>query len=253
MRESRDRYHRQRPTVSQDRNASRTRGEWRTLREASDITGIPVGTLRKWCRRETVESYLESDGDLTLRMVEMGSVRARAETSGREEVAGRQTPDARRDDVATSYEMRAASPESETVPEPATMIVPVDAWNKMLNQLGNLHEAGQQLAEARERAAKAETEATFLRERLAEMREVAGRQSPVAGQEEETVSHDEVTDHASSPLPRGGGGASIRPDGRSGAEGAPAGADPAETESTEQPGTMSFWRYVARGWRDRQR
>jgi hypothetical protein len=50
------------------------------------------------------------------------------------------------------------------------MIVPIDAWNRMLVQLGNLHEAGQQLAEARERAAKAETEARFLRERLSEMR-----------------------------------------------------------------------------------
>ena len=47
----------------------------------------------------------------------------------------------------------------------------IDAWNKMLNQLGNLHEAGQQLAEARERAAKAETEVRFLRERLAELRQ----------------------------------------------------------------------------------
>ncbi len=51
------------------------------------------------------------------------------------------------------------------------MIVPVDAWNKMLAQLGNLHEAGQQLADARERAAKAETEAEFLRRRLAELRD----------------------------------------------------------------------------------
>jgi uncharacterized coiled-coil protein SlyX len=53
------------------------------------------------------------------------------------------------------------------------MIVPIDAWNKMITQLGNLHEAGQQLAEARERAGKAETEARFLRERLAELREQA--------------------------------------------------------------------------------
>jgi hypothetical protein len=50
------------------------------------------------------------------------------------------------------------------------MLVPIEAWDKILHQLGNLHEAGQQLAEARERAARAETEATFLRERLAEMR-----------------------------------------------------------------------------------
>ena len=51
-----------------------------------------------------------------------------------------------------------------------TMIVPIAAWDRMLMQLGNLHEAGQQLADARERAAKAETEALFLRERLAELR-----------------------------------------------------------------------------------
>ncbi len=51
------------------------------------------------------------------------------------------------------------------------LLVPRDAFDKILSQLGNLHDAGQQLAEARERAAKAETEVTFLRERLAEMRE----------------------------------------------------------------------------------
>jgi hypothetical protein len=59
------------------------------------------------------------------------------------------------------------------------MIVPVDAWNKMLNQLGNLHEAGQQLATAKERAAKAETEALFLRERLAELRKAATPPRPI--------------------------------------------------------------------------
>ena len=48
--------------------------------------------------------------------------------------------------------------------------MPVDEWSRILSQLGNLHEAGQQLAEARERAAKAETESTFLRERLRDVR-----------------------------------------------------------------------------------
>jgi hypothetical protein len=50
------------------------------------------------------------------------------------------------------------------------MLIPIAAWDKMLMQLGNLHEAGQQLAEARERAGKAETEALFLRERLGDLR-----------------------------------------------------------------------------------
>jgi hypothetical protein len=51
------------------------------------------------------------------------------------------------------------------------VLVPVDEWARILSQLGNLHQAGQQLAEARERAAKAETESIFLRERLRESRD----------------------------------------------------------------------------------
>ena len=50
------------------------------------------------------------------------------------------------------------------------MLVPLDTWTRILEQIGNVHEAGQQLAAATERAAKAETEAAFLRERLAELR-----------------------------------------------------------------------------------
>lgn len=54
--------------------------------------------------------------------------------------------------------------------ETDAVLVPIDEWSRILRQLGNLHEAGQQLAEARERAAKAETESSFLRERLRETR-----------------------------------------------------------------------------------
>ena len=51
------------------------------------------------------------------------------------------------------------------------LIVPLEAWQTVLNQLGNLHEASQQMAEARERAAKAESEADFLREKLKNTRQ----------------------------------------------------------------------------------
>jgi hypothetical protein len=47
--------------------------------------------------------------------------------------------------------------------------IPKASWDKMLDQLGNLHEAGQQLADARERAAKAETQVEFLRERVSDL------------------------------------------------------------------------------------
>jgi len=55
--------------------------------------------------------------------------------------------------------------------EEGSLLVPLDAWNTVLNQLGNLHEASQQMAEARERAAKAELEADFLREKLKNTRQ----------------------------------------------------------------------------------
>ncbi len=52
-----------------------------------------------------------------------------------------------------------------------SLLVPLDAWNTVLNQLGNLHEANQMMAEARERAAKAEAESEFLREKLKTIRQ----------------------------------------------------------------------------------
>ncbi|MDA8923090.1 hypothetical protein N9I52_03535 [Acidimicrobiia bacterium] len=57
------------------------------------------------------------------------------------------------------------------VSDETNLIVPLEAWQTVLNQLGNLHEANQLMAEARERAAKAEAEAEFLREKLKNTRE----------------------------------------------------------------------------------
>ena len=60
--------------------------------------------------------------------------------------------------------------ENETEEE-ENMLVPISAWKKVLDQLGNLHEADKLMAEARERAAKAEAESEFLREKLKNTRE----------------------------------------------------------------------------------
>lgn len=64
---------------------------------------------------------------------------------------------------------RSTSPRAETPSD--AVLVPLDQWNRLLGQLGNLHEAGQQLAEARERMARAETENSFLKERVRELRQ----------------------------------------------------------------------------------
>lgn len=112
------------------------------------------------------------------------------------------------------------------------MLVPIDAWNKMINQLGNLHDAGQQLAEARERAAKAETEALFLRERLAELRQIpltVTTDPPVAARIEDPV-----------------------PDGDPVAEN-PVDLPAESVEALEIADTTTYWRYLTTGWRDRKR
>ena len=241
IRDARERR-RSRPAVSQDRTSKPSDGEWATLREAADATGIPINTLRKWCRRDSVTSYLESDGELTLRIVEMASVRRHAEDLGRN-----LAPRAERPDVESEPETEHGAPSTGYEPpttddQPPTMIVPVDAWNKMLNQLGNLHEAGQQLAEARERAARAETEAKFLRERLAEMRE--GSEGPPAPSgPKPTVT--ELPELPESPEPPGTTPPAVP---QTTPEGPPGTAPEASAGET-----TSFFRYVVRGWRGRKR
>ncbi|MCZ6519659.1 MAG: hypothetical protein O6853_07680 [Actinobacteria bacterium] len=163
--------------------------DWLTLREATELTGIPISTLRKWARHENVPTYLNETPVGQLRMVSLRGIYQRADELGRglsdETLARVEIGKPARAEPPTPAplldpEPIPATPATPATPdeadnEPAipegTMLVPLDAWNKILLQLGNLHEAGQQLAEARERAAKAETETTFLRERLTEVRD----------------------------------------------------------------------------------
>jgi len=139
--------------------------DWLTLREASAKTGVPVATLRKWALKDKIPTLLEDRSAGARRLVSLEGVQERAVELGRD-LEPSAPPAAGRSETPVSK----TPPPSEETPPAGTMIVPIEAWDKMLIQLGNLHEAGQQLAEARERAARAETEATFLRERLAEIR-----------------------------------------------------------------------------------
>jgi hypothetical protein len=221
---------------------------WVTLREASDATGIPVGTLGSWARQGTVDSYLEGNGARKLRIVELNDVRGRARELGRHLAAAPSGGGAERSEaegVEPRSRQRSNPPPGPDVPDSPlreeqmeTMIVPLDAWNKMLNQLGNLHEAGQQLAEARERAAKAETEALFLRERLAEMRQ---QEAPSATEQSS----------AASPPPRGGDETETEP---WMPEEAPSAAEPplAETDQ-EDSAPQRLWQYLYGSWKSRGR
>lgn len=141
-----------------DKPSSPTR--WVTLHEAEEITGVPASTVRNWARKDRIPTQFELGTEGQVRMVGLDEVVARARHLGRL----RPTPG-----PSSAPPPQPPSRPAPDAPE-GSVLVPIDAWNRMINQLGNLHEAGQQLAEARERAARAETEASFLRERLNELR-----------------------------------------------------------------------------------
>ena len=61
--------------------------------------------------------------------------------------------------------------DEEVLSSSENMIIPITAWEAIVNQLGNIHEASQNMAEARERAAKAEAENNFLREKIVNLKE----------------------------------------------------------------------------------
>lgn len=132
-----------------------------TLREAEHRFGVSVATLRAWARKKSIDAVM-SDADAGRQwMVTPESVAHHLSRTPR--------PAPR---SAAKTATRTAPQRTATGPtgDGAAMLVPRDAWDRLMDQLGNLHEAGLLLAEARERAAKAETEAGFLRERLAELR-----------------------------------------------------------------------------------
>jgi hypothetical protein len=227
-----------------------------TLKEAEAATGIPTNTLRKWVRKETVATYLESDGELAIRMVDLDSIRQRARSLGRDLLPP--DPERHTDDYpsdTTPHESSArptvngssaaqpshqaavsSRPEISSEQPEGTMLVPVDAWNKMLNQLGNLHEAGQQLADARERAAKAETESQFLRERLRELRSDL---AAAAVQEEVAIVPERHPDP--------------EPPTEAAHEVSEVGAVPNDSAAPSSRDTTTYWRYLTTGWRDRKR
>jgi hypothetical protein len=134
-----------------DDPANQEPSTWVTLREASVKSAVSVATLRRWYRADKIRSRLDDGENGRRRLVVLEEVLARAKRSTGEEVV-------------------ASPPSSDaTLAPPDRILVPVDAWEKALSQLGDLHQADSRLAEALERAAKAETERDFLRERLREL------------------------------------------------------------------------------------
>jgi DNA-binding transcriptional MerR regulator len=120
-----------------------------TLRDAEQRFGVKVTTLRTWARKGSIDAIRADSNQWLVTPESVAHHLSR-----------------KRPQVSTSPGPTRTGPSDDG----SAMLVPRDAWDKLMDQLGNLHESGLQLAEARERAAKAETEVTFLRERLSEIR-----------------------------------------------------------------------------------
>lgn len=123
-----------------------------TLREAEHRFGVRVSTLRAWARRGSIDAIKDESEHWFVTPESVAHHLSRKQPRSKA--------------PTTSERPGTTGPTGDG----SAMLVPRDAWDRLMDQLGNLHEAGLNLAEARERAAKAETEATFLRERLSEMR-----------------------------------------------------------------------------------
>ena len=66
------------------------------------------------------------------------------------------------EDISNEEEINTENEEIVENTSSDNLLVPIEAWENVLKQLGNLHEANQLMAESRERAAKAEAEAELL-------------------------------------------------------------------------------------------
>jgi hypothetical protein len=141
-------------------------GESIPLREAHRRFGVAVSTLRSWVKAGKIDGAME-EGRWMVAPASIAAHLSAKRRGGTRPAPSKPEPAAAPAPTPSPPAPAATGPTSDS----GAMLVPRDAWDKLMDQLGNLHEAGQQLAEARERAAKAETEAGFLRERLGEMRE----------------------------------------------------------------------------------
>jgi len=154
------------PTATPSASQAVEFGDRITIKEAEQRFGVSVERLRAWARDGSINAVMGT-----------GPTGGRMWLVTAESVA-RHLADERRDAAPSAGSGPAPRPASTPSPPARTgptedgtaMLVPRDAWDRLMDQLGNLHDAGVQLAEARERAARAETEATFLRERLTELR-----------------------------------------------------------------------------------
>ena len=134
---------------------------WLPLREASEQARVSVSALRKWYRLERIQSELRPGPTGDQRYVLLSEV---MEQAGRLHRVS--TP-------AVPVSPAAERPAQHPAPSRSDEVLPIpkDAWNKMIEQLGNLFEAGRALATEAAARAKAETEVQFLRERVSDLEE----------------------------------------------------------------------------------
>ena len=156
-------------------------GRWAVPRRDADAgngNGPVVSQVDAESRGELTEALRELDA---LRLEQRVERRFDALADALERVVGVAETQTTAEEQPPSETGLVDSGESPDEEPPGGLLVPLSAWQRMLEQLGHLHEAGQQLADARERAAKAETENGFLRERVRDLRTEVARLTQEVG------------------------------------------------------------------------
>jgi hypothetical protein len=133
---------------------------WVTLNEAADAAGVTIGQFTAWYLRDEIASRLERGPHGERRLLDLDEVLARA-----------------RPGVSPEPPVLRALPDAGGAA--SGVLVPLEAWQRALEQLAHLHELAREVGDAKAQAAKYETTTEFQRERVRELKdELAQARAP---------------------------------------------------------------------------
>jgi hypothetical protein len=135
-------------------------GTWLPAKDAAREASVSVSAVRKWYSKGRIPSRLEPGPTGDRRVVRLEDVVAQRDTRRDHGEAPKHATGPPRGNPEAPLEASTGD----------NMLVPRDAWDKVMSQLGHLHQAGQELAEEARARAKAETKVEFLQERMGELR-----------------------------------------------------------------------------------
>lgn len=149
------------PSLAREANMiAMTEERWVTLREAQAEAGVSLSALRKWYRSGVIRSQDKEGVHGPHKLVAIDDVHRRINAYR----------EATSPSVVPLVVVPPPSSNDGNGDNHGQMLVPREAWQQVMDQLGHIHQAGRELAEAREEKAKAEVTVDFLRPQLEDLR-----------------------------------------------------------------------------------